>query len=230
MTSETPNFNYMKHLTSSQKLRIYSNLAISLDGKIASADRSFFALGSARDLKLLRTLRNEADVVIFGSGVLRSFKRACVPEKPGRKIINAVLSRRLLGIDPEWSFFKDARIERVLYVTEKLSPSRRKKFAARSEIIQLPPGNPATKIIADLRSRGLRSVIVEGGGEIMWPFVSANHIDEYYVTLTPRLVGGRTSPTLLDGAGFQPDQILNLKLKSVKKVGSELFLIYRPTR
>jgi riboflavin-specific deaminase-like protein len=220
----------MKHRTVAPRLRVYSNLAISLDGKIATSNREFFALGSARDLRLLRKLRDEADVVVFGSGVLRSFQRACHPLKPGRRIVNAVLSRSLSGFDPEWSFFKNPRIDRILYVTERLSEARRKKFSLHSEIVQVPKGNPAKGILDDLRRRGHRSVVVEGGGETMWPFVSRNLIDDYYVTLTPHLVGGSHAPTLVDGEGFLPDQILDLKLKSLKKVGNELFLVYRAVR
>ena len=64
----------------------------------------------------------------------------------------------------------------------------------------------------------------------MWDFVRENLIDEYHVTLTPKLVGGREAPTLVDGDGFEPRDILNLRLKSCRKVGDELYLVYGKTR
>jgi 5-amino-6-(5-phosphoribosylamino)uracil reductase len=212
------------------KMRVYSNLAMSVDGKIAASDRDFFSLGSARDLRLLQKLRDDADAIIFGSGVLRVFRKACLPLKPRKKIINAVLSRKLSGIDPKWDFFRDPRLERILYVTGKISRATRNRFSASSEIVEIGRGNPAVRILQDLRKRGVSRLGVEGGGEAMWPFVEANIIDEYFVTIAPSLIGGRTAPTLLDGPGFSPEKIRHLKLKSLKRYGSELFLVYTPVR
>jgi riboflavin biosynthesis pyrimidine reductase len=83
-----------------RKIEVYSNLAISLDGKIATHDRAFFTLGSAQDLRLLRKLRNQADVIFFGSGVLRAFRRACLPLRSNKKTVNAVVSRNFSNVDP----------------------------------------------------------------------------------------------------------------------------------
>jgi riboflavin biosynthesis pyrimidine reductase len=75
----------------------------------------------------------------------------------------------------------------------------------------------------------VKQVIVEGGGTIMWDFASRNLIDEYHVTLTPRVLGGRDSPTLVDGQGFPGSRALQLRLKSVRRKGDELFLVYAKT-
>ena len=61
----------------------------------------------------------------------------------------------------------------------------------------------------------------------MWDFVQPGLIDEFYVTLTPRIIGGAAAPTLVDGLGFEPGSVLNLKLKSCRRVKNELYLIYR---
>jgi riboflavin biosynthesis pyrimidine reductase len=63
----------------------------------------------------------------------------------------------------------------------------------------------------------------------MWNFVKYNLIDEYHVTLTPRLLGGAQSPTLIDGEGFTPPQTLNLKLRQCRVVGNEVYLTYEKT-
>ena len=70
-------------------------------------------------------------------------------------------------------------------------------------------------------------MLVEGGGEVMWHFVSQNLISEYHVTLTPKIIGGTKAPTLVDGIGFKYSKILSLKLTKVKKVRDELYLIYK---
>ena len=60
----------------------------------------------------------------------------------------------------------------------------------------------------------------------MWDFVREDLIDEYHVTLTPRLIGGTEAPTLVDGEGFDPSEVVNLTLKSCRKAGDELYLVY----
>jgi len=212
-------------------MEIFSNLAISLDGKIATRGREMIAIGSPADLRLLRTLRNDADTIVYGAEVLRAFRRPCLPENKKHRLVNAVLSRSLSRIDPKWPFFTDDRIDRILYVTEKIPAAKEQAFARSSEIVRINPRKEIAKqILDDLRKRKNRRVGVEGGGEVMWEFVRKNRIDEYFVTLVPKLIGGRTAPTLVDGDGFDPNAILELRLKKYRKLGDEIFLVYEPKK
>ncbi len=63
----------------------------------------------------------------------------------------------------------------------------------------------------------------------MWEFLKPNLIDEVHITLTPRILGGRDSPTLVEGVGFKGPEVLNFEIKSVKKLKNELYLVYRKT-
>lgn len=212
----------------SPKPSVFSNLAVSLDGKIATSSREFFAIGSAHDLLLLRKLRDRADVVLYGAEVLRTFRKPCLPLKKEVVLTNAVLSRTLKGIDPTWPFFTSKRIKRILYVTGKVPEKRRLEFLKTSEIVAVSAENPALDILQDLHRRRMSRVAVEGGGSLMWEFVKNSLIDEYYITVVPRIIGGTRAPTLVDGVGFSPLEALNLRLKRLKRIGSELFLVYKP--
>ncbi len=64
----------------------------------------------------------------------------------------------------------------------------------------------------------------------MWDFSSAHLIQEYHVTLTPKIIGGATAATLVDGRGFLPKEILNLKLKQCRVIGNEIYLVYQALR
>jgi 5-amino-6-(5-phosphoribosylamino)uracil reductase len=63
----------------------------------------------------------------------------------------------------------------------------------------------------------------------MWDFASQDLIDEYHVTITPRVLGGIQAPTLVDGPGLEPKQAVNLKLMQCRVESDELYLIYRKT-
>lgn len=213
---------------------VFSNLATSLDGKIATRGRELFHLGTPADRKQMQVLRKKADVIVMGASTLRTHQAFCPVFGAKKQPVNALISSNLEGISPIWPFFLNPLHRRILFITKPLKPSRRKEFEKTSEVVELrdpartPGARPiAEQILAALEDRGLNQVLVEGGGGIMWDFVSQNLIHEYHITLTPRVIGGSDSPTLVDGLGFSPEDVLNLKLIRCRRLGDELYLTYR---
>jgi riboflavin-specific deaminase-like protein len=77
----------------------------------------------------------------------------------------------------------------------------------------------------------VKRLLCEGGGEINAGLIEAGLVDEVHVTLCPVIFGGRTAPTMADGAGFaRLADAARLRLESHKRVGDELFLVYRVMR
>ena len=79
-----------------------------------------------------------------------------------------------------------------------------------------------------LKQKKIKNILLEGGGITNWTFVKENLVDDIIITVTPYLVGGHTSTTLVDGIGFS--KIIGstrLKLKNVRKVKNEIMLHYQ---
>ena len=77
------------------------------------------------------------------------------------------------------------------------------------------------------QKKGIKNILVEGGGTTNWAFVKENLVDEAIITITPYLVGGITATTLVDGDGFSTiAKSIRLKLKSVSKMKNEVMLHY----
>jgi diaminohydroxyphosphoribosylaminopyrimidine deaminase/5-amino-6-(5-phosphoribosylamino)uracil reductase len=57
-------------------------------------------------------------------------------------------------------------------------------------------------VLADLYEQGVRSVLVEGGGEVLASFVGSGLYDQVGVDCAPLLIGGRSAPGPLGGEGF----------------------------
>jgi 5-amino-6-(5-phosphoribosylamino)uracil reductase len=215
---------------------IFSNLATSIDGKIATHSRVNFLLGTPEDHRMMSVLRAKADAVIMGASTLRAFKGPVLVQgfqkssKKNSKIqpINIVLSGTLAGISPRWKFFTEPSTRKILFVGPDAPEVSIRDFEKVSVVCRLKKSNApmSLQIVRHLKKLGVKKLLVEGGGGLMWDFVKLNLIDEYHVTLTPRVIGGTHAPTLVDGVGFTPHGVVNLKLKSVRKVGNELFLVY----
>lgn len=209
-------------------LFVFSNLATSVDGKIATRSRVLFPLGTPADRRQMQVLRKKADAIITGAATLRAYRKPYGVSGANRQPWNAIVSSRLDGLSPEWPFFRDSRFQRLLFVQKGTPAQRLRKFEACCEIEYLPTGGAtANAIVRAFGKRGVKRLLVEGGGGLMWDFASRNLIDEYHVTLTPWIVGGAEAPTLVDGRGFEPKQILGLKLAGCRVVGDELYLTYR---
>ena len=81
-------------------------------------------------------------------------------------------------------------------------------------------------LLINLQERGIKSLMVEGGGEVISSFFANNLVDRYCVFVGSMIIGGRTAPTPVDGEGFL--QPLALKLVEHKRLGDGLLLIYEP--
>lgn len=83
-----------------------------------------------------------------------------------------------------------------------------------------------TDLMEKLYDRGIRTLMVEGGGEVISSFFENGLVDKYCVFVGSMIIGGRTAPTPADGNGFE--QPVNLKLVDYKILGNGLLLTYEP--
>ena len=71
---------------------------------------------------------------------------------------------------------------------------------------------------------GVRSLLVEGGPTLLAAVVAAGALDELFLTLAPKLVGGKDEIRILEGAGLETP--LDLRLRSALEEEGFLFLRY----
>jgi riboflavin biosynthesis pyrimidine reductase len=73
----------------------------------------------------------------------------------------------------------------------------------------------------------VKRLLCEGGGELHDAIIRAGLLNELHLTISPKIFGGRTAPTLADGVGFAKlADAAQFKLKSMRRVGDEMFLVY----
>lgn len=227
--------------TRKKRPHVAVNMAMSLDGRITTRRRERFALGTRHDRRLMDVLRAENDAVIVGAGTVRhdgypilvrddTIRRRRIRDSNEAHPLNVVLSRAL-DLSTRTAFFAHKETRRIVYTTSRATRARITRFSRLAEVVVLPGrALSPVAVLDDLRSRGCRKVLLEGGGEVHFAFVRDDLVDEIYVTVTPRLIGGVGTPTILDGKGFLHDEHIRLRLAAVKRVGDELFLRYRVIR
>jgi len=176
--------------------------AMSLDGRIATAGGQSQWISSPAGRQWGLALREEHDAILAGSGTVladdpRLDRRLGLAAGPNLRVI---LDRRL-RVPPEARLFTVPGP--VLIYAEAAEAEKRRALEERgAEVALLPAVDPAA-VAADLYARGVRSILVEGGGEVHGSFARSGCFDRVAVDCAPLLIGGRGAPGPLGGEGFQ---------------------------
>ncbi len=200
-------------------MKIITNTAMSLDGKIASVKNKHFYLGSAEDRRRMDLLRSQADAVLVGGKTFRNWSKPLASKK--HKPLNIIVSRGF-KILPEY-VAPNLPVERLFFFS--------KYSGKKSEhVIKITGSSMPYFVVAALKKRRVKMLLIEAGGDMIYQFLKANLIDEMYVTLCPQIIGGKTAPSLVSGKGFNVSEFKKLQLKSVKKIGNEIYLHYKVSK
>jgi len=87
---------------------------------------------------------------------------------------------------------------------------------------------PERAVIEALEARGLRRVLVEGGGTLLAAFLDAGCIDELRLTICPTLLGGAAAPSLYPGPARKLAERHRLRLLGMGCHGDEVYLRLAP--
>lgn len=219
----------------------FINVATTVDGKLAPANRRFVPFGSKRDLDLLYRLRADSDAVIAGARTVdcapgqygpgpEKYRRQRV--KAGRAEFNLrVIVSGAGTLSPKADIFRHRFSPIIVLTTARASVRNLRRLRSVADDVEMF-GDEQLDFAAAfdwLREKwNVQRLLCEGGGELNAALLRAELVDEIYQTVCPLIFGGSGAPTLVDGAGITDvKDALRLRLKSVIRVGQEIFLVYR---
>jgi len=208
---------------------VYANVIATLDGRASLGGRTR-ELGGEADLEMLLELRVLADAVLIGSGTLRAegYRRLMgSEERRGHRMAAgrapdplAVLLSRELALPWDAGLFAAPEQPVLVYTgVEGTAP----EVAAQVEVVRLEDFSPAAAL-ADLRGRGVRALLCEGGPRLLGSLTAGGLVDELFLTLAPLLTGEPDAPRVLEGPGLAAP--LHARTEWVVRAGDELLLRY----
>jgi riboflavin biosynthesis pyrimidine reductase len=215
-------------------VKVFSNTAVSLDGRINTRGGGFPVLGTARDHARMSRLRSQADAVLVGGATFRNWPHPALPDAADRAPPGPQS-----GDNRPWTVVVSRTLNLPVTPAFLAEPGFRPLFLTRRAAI--PPGFaaevegydgehlPVPWMLERLRERGVERLLVEAGGDLLFQFLAADALDEMNVTLCPLVIGGDT-PSLADGIGFALGDVRRLKLLSHEVEGDEIFLRYAVRR
>jgi riboflavin-specific deaminase-like protein len=232
-----------RRLSTLQRVRrptVVINVAMTADGKIATANHVVSSFGSARDRRHLLELRATADAVMSGARTVNQGPINMGPGpakyrrlRVGRGLAECNLRVIVSGagtVDPDAEVFKHRFSPIIILTTRRGSVRRLEALRERADEVKICGDNDINfpRALRWLCQKWkINRLLCEGGGEVNDALFRAGLVDELHVTVCPRIFGGRSAPTLADGIGaVSLDKAAALKLKSARRHGEEMFLVY----
>lgn len=208
-------------------------VAQSLDGKIATHTGSSRWISSPAARRWVHQLREEVDGILIGvETMLQDNPRLSARlQSHAFQPMKVVLDSHLRTPPGSRIFSRGARV--LIATTPTASPSRARRLQkAGAGILRLPTEKGRVKFTALLRALARREIshlLIEGGGEVIASALAARAVDRYIGIMAPKLVGGRTAPTPVEGAGISHmNQAVLLQNIKIFPLGPDLAISGEP--
>ncbi len=209
------------------------NMVSSLDGK-ATLDWRTKGLSSDVDRRLFHHLRTQADAVMVGAGTARE-------ERYGRMTKNDDLRQKRHNeglVADALAVVVSGRLDLPADLPLLNEPEQRVVIATGSDatiealgeqVEYARVGDDLPRLMAYLHERhGVRSVLCEGGPTLNSFLFAAGLVDELFLTMNPKVIGGAAALTIV--AGREVVEPVELDLVSVAEADGELYTRWRLRR
>jgi riboflavin-specific deaminase-like protein len=219
---------------------ILVNMAMTADGKIATANRKVSSFGSERDKEHLLELRSTADAVMAGARTVdlnpvnlgpgpARFRRARLKRGLAEYNLRIVVSGSGT-LDPKSQIFNSTFSPVIVLTTGRASKTRLRALGKRADCVRVC-GKAEVNWPETLEwlhyEWGVERLLCEGGGELNDALFRCGVVDELHLTICPLAFGGRRAPTISGGLGVvNLEQAYPMKLKQMRRVAEEVFLVY----
>lgn len=214
----------------------FINMVATVDGKAVDPATRQAPSGGPRDRQAFLALRAHADVLIYGATTGK--------DVPPEEFLDSDFqaARKKAGRDPLMKFvllshgghlsnddkiFGNPDFTPIVYVPEGVGLELK-----NADVRQTGSGGDldVAAIMRELKERdGADVALCEGGPTTNEPFLRDGLIDEFFLTVSPRVLGGKAVLTAVEGEALPPERG-KLELVSAENEGDEVFLRYRVAR
>jgi 2,5-diamino-6-(ribosylamino)-4(3H)-pyrimidinone 5'-phosphate reductase len=210
--------------------RVLLNCAVSVDGRLAYANGRRANLSGPQDLARVMRIRAGVDAILVGIGTVLAddpslrvhWERIGGP--PGRSPMRVILDSR--GRVPEGAKVLDGSAPTIVATSEGCA----RRFPAH--VTHLALGKPRVdldRLLTELSGRGVGSLLVEGGSDVLASFARAGRFDQLTVFVAPVLIGGATAPSMIAGTETRgPDEAIRLERTSAVPLDDGVLMSFRP--
>ncbi|MFE9028561.1 dihydrofolate reductase family protein [Streptomyces iakyrus] len=209
--------------------------AVSLDGYLDDTGPDRLLLSSPADFDRVDEVRAGVDAILIGAGTIRADNPRLLVNSEERRA-----ARRAAGkpeyplkvtvsgsgdLDPDARFWHTGG-EKLLYTTDR-GAERARALGLAADVVPLGAGLDWRRLLTHLHDvRGVRRLMVEGGGRIHTQLLTQGLADELQLVLAPLFVGDPGAPRLFGPGGYQGGR---LRLLESRRIEDVVLMRYEPT-
>ena len=209
---------------------------MSVDGYLGSATDRRLALSNDADFARVDAVRAACDAILVGAGtVRRDNPRLLVRSQAQRdqrvarglpsSPIKVTVTERA-ELDPCADFFTTGDVEKLVYCAHATVQHADDLLGPVATVIDGGQSVDMRRVSEDLYSRGVKRLMVEGGGMVNTQFLTSDLADELHLVVAPVFVGDSKASRFISDGSFpwNPDRRANLA--EVRKIGDVVLLRY----
>ncbi|QKW40722.1 dihydrofolate reductase family protein [Actinomadura sp. NAK00032] len=210
---------------------------MSADGYIDDATPERLRLSSPADFDRVDAVRADCDAILVGAGTVRAddpkllIRSAARRERRVARGLPADPVKVTLtwsgDLDPGARFFTTGESPKLVYAPPAAAGELAPRLAGLAEVV--PAGDPLDlpAVLADLAGRGVRRLMVEGGGGVHTLFLTADAVDELQLVVAPFFIGDPAAPRFVRSGVFPQSPERPMRLAEVTRIGDLALLRYR---
>lgn len=209
--------------------------AVSLDGFLDDTGPERLLLSGPADFDRVDAVRASVDAILIGAGTIRADNPRLLVNAPGRRAARLAAGRpeyplkvAVSGsgdLDPDARFWHTGG-EKVLYATDE-GAERARRAGIAADVVPLGPRLDWPAILSHLyTARGVRRLMVEGGGTVHTQLLRQGLADELQLVVAPLFVGDPAAPRLFGPGDYQRGR---LRLLETRRIEDVVLMRYEPT-
>jgi 5-amino-6-(5-phosphoribosylamino)uracil reductase len=172
---------------------------MSIDGYIDGATESRLLLSNDLDFDRVDEVRAGVDAILVGATTVRNDNPRLLVRDPARRQarlggglpehpLKVTVTRRG-RLDPSMRFFADDGARTLVYASSRVAGALGERLCGVSEVVDAGDPVRMSALVADLHARGVRRLMVEGGGSVHTQFLVDDLVDELQLVVAPFFVG-----------------------------------------
>jgi 5-amino-6-(5-phosphoribosylamino)uracil reductase len=209
---------------------------VSIDGYLDDATEKRLMLSNDADFDRVDAVRAGCDAILVGARTVRQDNPQLLVRSADRRDVRAAsglwptpVKVTLTGsgdLDPKAQFFTAGDVDKLVYCATPALDTARTRLAPVATVVD--GGDPVDlhRVVTDLGRRGVRRLMVEGGGTIHTQFLCSGLADELHLVIAPFFVGDSRAPRFVHDGGFPCGPDRPAVLAEVRKIGDVVLLRY----
>lgn len=193
-------------MKASDKPYIILSAAMTIDGKIASKEGDT-DISDDKDWREVHKLRTKVDAIMVGKNtILADNPKLHIKFYSHSGYYRIVVDSNLVTpIDSNVITYQLDLYPTIICTTENVPIDKIREYEAKNVKI-ITSGRKEhvdiNALLLKLHQMGIKSILLEGGGNLNWSFIKENLVDEIRLTIAPWIIGGQNAISLVEGDGF----------------------------